>query len=143
MISLPTPQGLQQVPFPAQGSYTYSHPTPYPPNYRNPSLGGPSYPQASGPIYQPPRVNNGSSSYLNLPASAGGGNVRPGFAAGIGAGALAAGGVIFGDDFMSGFDLPSGIHIPSLSVAIDPPFRLMILLYFYCVLVWLVCQVKD
>ncbi|KAI3712623.1 hypothetical protein L1987_71183 [Smallanthus sonchifolius] len=32
---------------------------------------------------------------------------RPGFAMGLGAGALAAGATIFGDDFISGFDLPT------------------------------------
>jgi hypothetical protein len=43
---------------------------------------------------------------------------------GAGAGALAAGGVMFGDNFMSGFDFPSGFGLgdPSLTIATDPLF---------------------
>lgn len=55
-----------------------------------------------------------------MPSSSGarpGPRVGPGFGMGLGAGALAAGAVIFGDDFVSGFDLPTGFTIST-----DPPF---------------------
>ena len=56
--------------------------------------------------------------YINMPSSSSSGpRARPGFAMGLGAGALAAGAVIFGDDFVSGFDLPTGFTIST-----DPPF---------------------
>lgn len=45
----------------------------------------------------------------------------PGFGLGVGAGALAAGAVIFGDDFMSGFDVPAGFQDASLTISTDPP----------------------
>uniref|UniRef100_A0A2P2QVW4 Uncharacterized protein n=1 Tax=Rhizophora mucronata TaxID=61149 RepID=A0A2P2QVW4_RHIMU len=48
--------------------------------------------------------------------------VQPGLAVGAGAGALAAGAVIFGDDFVSGFSAPAGLQDPTLAVSIDPPF---------------------
>ncbi|MCI79820.1 hypothetical protein A2U01_0101091, partial [Trifolium medium] len=43
----------------------------------------------------------------------------PGLAMGAGAGALAAGGVMFGDNFISGFDVPSGFGLgdPTLTIA--------------------------
>uniref|UniRef100_A0A5B6YI59 C2 domain-containing protein n=1 Tax=Davidia involucrata TaxID=16924 RepID=A0A5B6YI59_DAVIN len=123
----------------------YAHPAPYPTNYSNSSVGGPRYPSAVGPSYQPPRTpppppppsNVGyipsflprtdhlpSSSYINMPSSgaAPGRGGRPGFGMGVGAGALAAGAVIFGDDFMSGFDFPGGLQDASLTISTDPPF---------------------
>ncbi|KAI4306986.1 hypothetical protein L6164_030220 [Bauhinia variegata] len=128
----------------AQSNVPYSHPMPFPANYSNPSVGGPSYPSAAGPSYQPPRTsppppppsNVGyvptflprndqlQPNYINMPSSqaAPGRRGPPNFAMGAGAGALAAGAVIFGDDFMSGFDVPSGLGDASLAIAIDPPF---------------------
>ncbi|CAK7340021.1 unnamed protein product [Dovyalis caffra] len=118
----------------------YSHPMPYPANYSNPSVGGPSYPPAAGPSYQPSRTpppppppsNVGymptflpNTDYINMPSSVaapGPRGPRPGLAMGLGAGALAAGAVIFGDDFMSGFDIPSGLHDPTLTITTNPPF---------------------
>ena len=42
---------------------------------------------------------------------------------GLGAGALAAGAAIFGDDFLSGSSFPSGLGDGgSLTVSTDPPF---------------------
>lgn len=66
--------------------------------------------------------------YINMPSSSGaapghGGRPGgPGFAMGMGAGALAAGAVIFGDDFMSGFDVPTGLQDPTVVVSTDPLF---------------------
>ncbi|KAI5346742.1 hypothetical protein L3X38_014621 [Prunus dulcis] len=127
-----------------------SHPTSggpsYPPasgpSYRPSS--GPSYPPASGPSYEPPktpppppppsnvgyiptfipRTDRMSDTYVNMPSSGAppGRRGAPGFGMGMGAGALAAGAVIFGDDFMSGFDVPSGLQDASLTISTDPPF---------------------
>ncbi|KAJ6806453.1 uncharacterized protein M6B38_174580 [Iris pallida] len=46
----------------------------------------------------------------------------PDIASGLGAGALAAGAVIFGDDFLSNSSCPSGFEGGSLNVSTDPPF---------------------
>ncbi|KAM1471188.1 hypothetical protein COP2_042878 [Malus domestica] len=127
-------------------SYPPASATSYPParepNY--PSASGPSYPPAGGPSYQPPRAprpppppsNVGyiptfiqrtdrmPETYINMPSSGAppGRRGAAGVGMGIGAGALAAGAVIFGDDFMSGFDVPSGLQDASLAISIDPPF---------------------
>ena len=55
-------------------------------------------------------------------SGAGRGGGGPGFGMGVGAGALAAGAVIFGDDFMSGFDFPTGLQDASLTISTDPLF---------------------
>lgn len=133
----------------AQTSAPYTHPVPFPANYSNPYVGGSSYPAAAGPSYQPPRgppppppppppSNVGyvpsfypssdglGPSYINMPSSSGAAPSRPrgppGFAMGAGAGALAAGAVMFGGDFMSGFDVPSGLGDPTIAIATDPLF---------------------
>lgn len=139
----------QPVPFPTSYSNPLAAGPSYPPA-RGPSYPparGPSYPPASGPSYQPPRTpppppppsNVGymptflprpghlSETYINMPSSSSSGaplgrGGGPGFAMGMGAGALAAGAVIFGDDFMSGFDVPSGFPDPTLVISTDPPF---------------------
>ena len=119
---------------------------PIPTNYSNPYVGGPNYPAASGTSYQPLRTppsppppsnvgyvpnfhrsNDGlTPSYFNMPSSSSGTAPRqrgpPGFAMGAGAGALAAGAVMFGDNFMSGFDVPSGFGNHSLTIVTDPLF---------------------
>ncbi|KAL5799832.1 hypothetical protein ACOSQ3_032925 [Xanthoceras sorbifolium] len=108
-----------------------------------PAAGGPSYTLAAGPSYRPPRTpppppppsnvgylptfiprtNTFSNTYMNMPSSGPPGRAtRPGFGMGLGAGALAAGAVIFGDDFMSGFDVPAGLNDASLTISTDPPF---------------------
>ncbi|CAI8585765.1 unnamed protein product [Vicia faba] len=131
----------------AQTNVPYSHPMPFPSNYSNPYVGGPTYPAATGagPSYQPLRTppppppasnfgyvptfhqsNDGlAPSYFNMPSSSGTAPRQrgpPGFAMGAGAGALAAGAVMFGDNSMSGFDFSSGIGDPALSIATDPLF---------------------
>jgi hypothetical protein len=66
-----------------------------------------------------------NTDYINMPSSvaaAGPRGPRPGLAMGVGAGALAAGAVIFGDDFMSGFDILTDLHDPSLTITTNPPF---------------------
>ncbi|XP_043707959.1 uncharacterized protein LOC122657342 isoform X2 [Telopea speciosissima] len=129
-----------------QMNVPYTHPMPFPANYQNQSsLGEPSYPSAVGPSYRPPRTPPPppppshvgylptflprtdplpENNYLNLPSSGPcpSRTGRPNFAMGAGAGALAAGAVIFGDDFMSGFDFPTGLQDASLIVSVDPPF---------------------
>lgn len=138
--SLTPSQMLESQP---QTNHQYAHPVPYPTNYSHPPVAGPSYTQAAGPSYQPsrtppppppppanvgyiptflPRTNNMPPSYLNMPqtGTSAARNARPGFGMGVGAGALAAGAMIFGDDFMSGFDLPHGLQDPSLTISLDP-----------------------
>lgn len=102
-------------------------------------VGEPSYHETTGPSYQLPRtitpppppppsnigyiptylpINDGlSPSYTDMSTARAvpGKRVNAGGAMGLGAGALAAGAVIFGDDFMSGFDVPSDLEM-------DPPF---------------------
>lgn len=119
-----------------------SYPPASGPSY--PPSSGPSYPPASGPSYEPPktpppppppsnvgyiptfipRTERMSDTYVNMPSSGAppGRGGAPGFGMGMGAGALAAGAVIFGDDFMSGFDVLSGLQDASLSISTDPPF---------------------
>ncbi|CAI9091928.1 OLC1v1027049C1 [Oldenlandia corymbosa var. corymbosa] len=119
-------------------SQQYTHPLPFPRNYSN-IPAGPSYATAAGTSYQPPRTrppppppsnvgfmptflprtDNVLPSYINVPSS--GPMARPGFGMGLGAGALAAGAVIFGDDFMSGFELPP-LQDPSFTISTNPPF---------------------
>lgn len=102
-----------------QVSYPYSQPMPPPRSYYTqmqpnnlPNM-VPSYPRHSTPPPPPPPSNTGflpaifpGSSHLpdnrgNMPTSGyGGQNSQPGFGMGLGAGALAAGAVLFGDDFM-------------------------------------------
>ncbi|KAI3815927.1 hypothetical protein L1987_15611 [Smallanthus sonchifolius] len=124
------------TPLPPGPSYHQPQTAP-PPNYaltggsnHQPSHNplGPSYHQL--PTQPPPpynfsympssSINNLPPSYINMPPLSGprpGPGARPGFAMGLGAGALAAGAAIFGDDFISGFDLPTGF-----TVSTDPPF---------------------
>ncbi|KAL4574946.1 hypothetical protein LXL04_021786 [Taraxacum kok-saghyz] len=92
-------------------------------NYQPPRIPSlrPSYHQQPPPPpynvgYMPQSSINLPPSYTNMPSSSGA-RPGPGFAMGLGAGALAAGAAIFGDDFVSGFDLPSGFTIST-----DPPF---------------------
>ncbi|KAI3470989.1 hypothetical protein Pfo_027652 [Paulownia fortunei] len=117
-----------------------------PHNSHQPSLGGPNYPTAGGgPSYQPPRTptpppppppsnvgytptflprtHNLPPNYRNTPPSIASTGLRvgPGFETGVGAGALAAGAMIFGDDFMSGFDFSGGLQHASVTMSTDPP----------------------
>ncbi|KAG6730527.1 hypothetical protein I3842_01G084700 [Carya illinoinensis] len=125
----------------------YTHSRPFPTSYSNPSVAGPSSMPSGAPTYRPtitppppppppsnvgymptflPRTDPYSETYINMPASTGaaapGRGVGAGFGMGMGAGALAAGAVIFGDDFMSGFDVPTGLQDASLTISADPPF---------------------
>lgn len=144
----PQPQSLTPFQMPEsqpQPYHQHAHPVPYRTNYSHPTVAGPSYTSAAGPSYQPPRTppppppppvnvgyiptflprtDNMPPSYLNMPqtGTSAAGNARPGFGMGVGAGAIAAGAMIFGDDFMSGFDLPRRLQDPSLTISLDPPF---------------------
>lgn len=117
--------------YPSSGGPGYQPPhTPSPagPSYHHPQTQPPlTYPYAGGFNHQPPPPpynvgympsSTSMDNYMNMPSSSSSGaRARPGFAMGLGAGALAAGAVIFGDDFVSGFDLPTGFTIST-----DPPF---------------------
>ncbi|KAE9608783.1 hypothetical protein Lal_00020047 [Lupinus albus] len=113
------------------------------PDYSDPYVGEPSYHAAVGPSYQPPRTRTTPSpsnvgyiptflptnddlspGFTVMAASRAGARWRgpPGFAMGLGAGALAAGVVIFGDDFISGFDVPPGLGDANLTEDVDPLF---------------------
>ncbi|KAL9312763.1 hypothetical protein ACSQ67_018215 [Phaseolus vulgaris] len=109
-------------------------------------VGEASYHEAAGPSYLLPRtitppppappsnvgyiptflpIKNGlSPSYTDMSTTraAPGQRVSAGGALGLGAGALAAGAVIFGDDFMSGFDAPPDLGDSSFNLEMDPPF---------------------
>ncbi|KAK9110154.1 hypothetical protein Sjap_018214 [Stephania japonica] len=83
------------------------------------------------PTFLPSTNQPVTSSYINLPqpastsaSSAPSRNAQagPAFGMGVGAGALAAGAFIFGDDFMSGFDLPPGLPDVSLTISSDSLF---------------------
>ncbi|TKY56396.1 BON1-associated protein 2 [Spatholobus suberectus] len=56
----PQQKDSRLIPWPGkqpQTSVPYSHPVPFPADYANPPyVGGPSYPAAAGPSYQPPRT---------------------------------------------------------------------------------------
>lgn len=137
------------IPFPTN----YSNPSPNYPlaNPTNYSNAPPNYPLANGtgsyqlprtPPPPPPPSNVGfiptfiprtdhlnGTTNLNMPSSSSStgapmrNGVPAGFGMGLGAGAMAAGAVIFGDDFMSGFDLPSGLQGDhGLTISTNPPF---------------------
>ncbi|XAR66062.1 hypothetical protein NMG60_11012119 [Bertholletia excelsa] len=106
--------------------------------FSNSSIDGSSYSSQGGPSHLPPQVpppppppsNAGfiptffpKTDHINMPSSGetswdgAGTSVEKG----IGAGALAAGAVIFGDDFMSGFDVPFGLQDDTPAFEIVPP----------------------
>nr|XP_043607900.1 protein SRC2 homolog [Erigeron canadensis] len=111
------PRAPPPLNYPSAGGFNHQpqHAPSLGPNYHQP----PPLPYNSG--YMPPSsVYNLAPSYVNMPSSSGargGPRSGPGFAMGLGAGALAAGAAIFGDDFISGFDLPT-----SFTVSNNPPF---------------------
>ncbi|KAL4368040.1 hypothetical protein GQ457_05G023490 [Hibiscus cannabinus] len=121
------------IPFSTEGGYPAADATrpynqsqlnmPFPYKHSLPSLGLGQLPSASGHSHFPPPSNVGhiptfpprTENYINMPSSVAA--PGPGFAMGVGAGALAAGAVFFGDDFMSGFHVPA-----SLTISPYPPF---------------------
>ncbi|KAI4382924.1 hypothetical protein MLD38_008818 [Melastoma candidum] len=101
----PTQESQQNHPPPSSRAYYYP-----PAPAQETSHGEPRGPPPPPP---PPPSNVGLvSTFLpiaNAPSlhqTRGGRDSSPDFATGMGAGALAAGAVIFGDDFLSGFDVP-------------------------------------
>ncbi|XP_054798274.1 uncharacterized protein LOC129303179 [Prosopis cineraria] len=130
LATIHRPENLQQ---PSMSSY----PKPHPSNYPNPYVGGPSYYAPAGPSYQPPPPSQvgynptmfPGTEFINMPSSSGAGpaaqrgGVPAGFAIGAGAGALAAGAVMFGGDFMpAAHNLPHGLGDASVTIATDPLF---------------------
>ncbi|KAL6541670.1 hypothetical protein OROGR_011156 [Orobanche gracilis] len=101
----------------------------WPDHYPNrpPSPSPPPPPSDIGytPTCFPMHSNYEPNSYVNMPSSVApprGRGTRPGFGMGIGAGALAAGSVIFGDDFMSGLDVPGRLDDARAAVSNYSPF---------------------
>ncbi|KAG7639246.1 C2 domain [Arabidopsis thaliana x Arabidopsis arenosa] len=143
------PPPMQPPPPPMNSGYmpTYipksvndsSMPNP-PMNNTNPQMQQPYYPPPMQPA--PPPMNSGymptyipnSENVTNIPSSSSSGGVPggagrgyartgPGFAVGVGAGAVVgAGAALYGSEFMSGIDLPSSLPHPSVPISIDPPF---------------------
>lgn len=109
-------------------------------------VGEPSYHEEAGPSYllprtitpppPPPPSNVGyiptfvpghdgffpSHTDMSTSRAVPGQRVPARVAMGLGAGALAAGAVIFGDDFMAGFDAAPGLEDSSFSLEMDPSF---------------------
>jgi hypothetical protein len=84
-----------------------------PPATSNPSFFPPQYP-GRGQVPQ---------NYINLPPrKSAGQNNAPNFGMGLGAGALAAGTVIFGETLMPGPSFSAGLNGASLSVSNNAPF---------------------
>lgn len=135
----PLPAGQPENHHYPRPAFPYANQAPFLGNYANPSTAGPSYRPPRTPPPPPPPSNVGfiptflpgaselpPAHYINMPPNAAGAGTRhgigPGFGMGVGAGALAAGAVIFGDDYMSGFDFPTGFQGGSLTISADPPF---------------------
>ncbi|XP_075484711.1 uncharacterized protein LOC142524557 [Primulina tabacum] len=107
------------------------------PSQNQPFFGGQNHPTTGGATYpppptQPPNVEyrpsmtmspfpprteiNSQLSYASMASSVSPpGRTGPGFGIGLGAGALAAGAVIFGDDFLSGFSHPGDLRSARLN----------------------------
>ncbi|KAK4436424.1 hypothetical protein Salat_0806100 [Sesamum alatum] len=119
------------------GNYRY---LPTPPNYSHQaSLGAPNYTPGTGggPIYHrtrtppllPPPYNVGyvptflpRTDYLTQSIVAPPGHrPRPGFVTGLGAEALAVGAMIFGDDFLAGFEFSSHLGDAGVTISTDHP----------------------
>ncbi|GFY82015.1 calcium-dependent lipid-binding (CaLB domain) family protein [Actinidia rufa] len=111
----PPPLGRPENHLPTTSAYT--HPVPLPTAYSNSSQGAPSYPPGGGPKQI---SHNQLTTLICHPLDVAVELVLEWD--GTRAGALAAGAVIFGDDFMSGFDVPTGLQGASLTVTTDPPF---------------------
>ncbi|KAL2664830.1 hypothetical protein GLYMA_02G220300v4 [Glycine max] len=128
---VPFPADYATDPYMGGPSYAPAGPSYQPPRTITPPP--PPPPPPSNVNYAPnffPSSGGMAPSYFNMPSSSSsssGAGPRPrgppGFAIGAGAGALAAGAVMFGDNFMSGFDVPSGFGgDPTLTIATDPLF---------------------
>ncbi|OAY67279.1 uncharacterized protein LOC109728117 [Ananas comosus] len=132
----PHPPALGQHGGFSQRNYPYTNPLnrPSPSSASDASLYGrpPTPPPPPPPSYTgflpapfPPTARL-PESYINMPSSRPAGQssgpTGPGFTMGLGAGALAAGAMIFGDDFLSGPSFPADLGGGSLTVSTDPPF---------------------
>ncbi|KAK6941671.1 C2 domain [Dillenia turbinata] len=120
----PQPSNPNHMPFfPTTNQFNPSTSMQLHPSYPTTSGIGPSHPPPGTPPPPPPPSNVGYAptilpragqlpeTYINLPSSGVPQGQRErnisGFTMGLGAGALTAGAMIFGDDFMSGFELPT------------------------------------
>ncbi|KAK1284169.1 hypothetical protein QJS10_CPB21g01735 [Acorus calamus] len=126
VVTYPT----QHAPAPITGNhgqmgYPYYNPTPPPPpnnsynSYVDERLG---YHRPQTPPPPPPPSNVGFIPTFLPPGASNSHTGGSGFGTGLGEGALAAGAVIFGDDFMSGPNFQSGFGGVGLNVSTDPPF---------------------
>uniref|UniRef100_A0A7N0UGM6 C2 domain-containing protein n=1 Tax=Kalanchoe fedtschenkoi TaxID=63787 RepID=A0A7N0UGM6_KALFE len=132
-VQLGHPGSKQSEHFRPERHLPYPHHTPFPQYYTNPSAAGPSSyhpvqhllsPPAPSITFDPRMGQFPHQSYVNMPTSGGsklGGPVAQ-FGMGMGAGALAAGAVIYGDDIMSGVNPTYGAQDASLTIAADTPF---------------------
>lgn len=115
--SMPVIPGTRPVPSPPGSSYSYQPPMvpltlPPSPNSK-PSFFPPQYP---GRVQVP-------QNYINLPPrKSAGQNNAPKYGMGLGAGALAAGTMIFGETLLPGPSFSAGLNGASLSVSNDAPF---------------------
>ncbi|KAL5221620.1 hypothetical protein ABZP36_026333 [Zizania latifolia] len=113
--SMPMTSATRPGQAPSGSNYSYQPPTvtpilPHPTS--NPSFFTSPYP-TRGQVPQ---------TYINLPPRMGGQNSAPNFGMGLGAGALAAGTMIFGENLLSGQSLNAGLDGASLSISNNAPF---------------------
>ncbi|KAK3165792.1 hypothetical protein QOZ80_1AG0037830 [Eleusine coracana subsp. coracana] len=102
-------------PLPGRTNYGYrplAIPQTLPPRTSNPSFFSPSYP-AWGQMPQ---------SYINLPPRVAGQSNAPNLGLGLGAGALAAGTMVFGENLLPGPSIGAGLDGASLTVSSEAPF---------------------
>uniref|UniRef100_A0A0D9V756 C2 domain-containing protein n=1 Tax=Leersia perrieri TaxID=77586 RepID=A0A0D9V756_9ORYZ len=113
--SMPVTTATHPKQSPSGSNYSYQPPMvpqlqPHPTS--NPSFFTPQYP-TMGQVPQ---------TYINLPPRMGGQNSTPNFGIGLGAGALAAGTMIFGENLLSGQSLNTGLDGASISISNDTLF---------------------
>jgi len=115
---MPTTPITQPDPSPS-GNNGYSNrppliPQTLPPPTSNPSYFSPPYPAARGQVPQ---------NYINMPPRRfAGQNGPPNLGMGLGAGALAAGTLIFGENLLPGPNFGAGLDGASLTLSSDAPF---------------------
>uniref|UniRef100_A0ACD5WFQ7 Uncharacterized protein n=1 Tax=Avena sativa TaxID=4498 RepID=A0ACD5WFQ7_AVESA len=115
--SMPVIPGTRPDPSPSSTSYSYQPPMvplTLPP------------PPTSNPGFFPPRYHGREQvpqNYINLPPrKSAGQNSAPNYGMGLGAGALAAGTMIFGETLLPGPSFSAGLNGASLYVSNDAPF---------------------
>lgn len=112
---MPTNRITHPDPSPGRTNYGYQPPVipqTLPPRTSNPSFFAPSYP-ARGQVPQ---------SYINLPPRTAGQSNAPNLGLGLGAGAVAAGTMIFGKNLLPGPSISAGPDGASLTMSTEAPF---------------------